>query len=242
MKNFNKLVFLIPFLAIQSCKKEVETPKVIYDKNKKIEAVKAEKIDSSKIEIADLPIHFMGTKCLIHPIGDYRIYNSKASYSYGSSNAEQGSFKISNDDEFEITGFLSNFKFQQIDSDTLKTLTDKAVLIQTATYLKLLSDKTKQQILVYTLADMDTNKDNKLDTNDIKTLYISDINGNKFTKLSTDFEELIDWKFVEASSSLYFRSIEDTNKNGQFDKNDLVNYNKLNLLDKNWKVENYKPI
>ena len=89
---------------------------------------------------------------------------------------------------------------------------------------------------------MDTNRDSKLDTNDIKTLYLSTISGEKFTKISTDFQELIDWKMIEASNILYFRTVEDTNKNGQFDKDDVINYNFINLNNKDWKVENYKPV
>lgn len=241
MKNIKLIVLGITIFVFSACKKEVEMPKVIYQDNKNT-VIKPVKADSSNIEIADLPIQFSGTKFLIHPIGDYRIFGGKSKYSYGSSNAESGSFRISNYNEYEITGYLSNLKFQEIGTDSIKALTDKAILIQTATYLKSVADKTKQQIIVYTLSDMDTNRDSKLDTNDIKTLYLSTISGKKFTKISTDFQELIDWELIEASSILYFRTIEDTNKNGQFDKDDLINYNFINLNIKDWKVEKYKPV
>jgi hypothetical protein len=121
-------------------------------------------------------------------------------------------------------------------------LTDKQILIETATYLKTFADKTKQQLLVYTLADMDTNKDGKLDSNDIKSLYISTISGQKFTKLSPELQELIDWKIIESKNILYFRTIEDTNKNGEFDADDKLQYHFINLLDKEWKVNGYKPV
>lgn len=241
MKNRKLIVLGIIILVFSSCKKEIETPKVIYQDTKNT-VIQPAKVDSSNIEIADLPIQFNGTKFLIHPIGDYRIFGGKSKYSYGSSNSESGSFRISNYNEYEITGYLSNLKFQKIGTDSIKSLTDKAILIQTATYLKAVADKTKQQIIVYTLSDMDTNRDSKLDTNDIKTLYLSTISGDKFTKISSDFQELIDWELIEASNILYFRTIEDTNKNGQFDKDDVINYNFVNLNIKNWKIENYKPV
>jgi hypothetical protein len=41
---------------------------------------------------------------------------------------------------------------------------------------------------------------------------------------------------------LYFRTIEDTNKNGEFDKGDVIHYNFVNLLSNDWKSETYKPI
>jgi hypothetical protein len=45
--------------------------------------------------------------------------------------------------ENEITGYLQNLKFQKTDSDSIRPLTDKPALIQTATYLKSVSDRAK---------------------------------------------------------------------------------------------------
>jgi len=108
--------------------------------------------------------------------------------------------------------------------------------------LKAVADRTQNQIMVYTLADADTNKDGKIDSGDIKTLYLSSISGENFTKISEDFQELIDWSLVESKSRLYFRTIEDTNQNGQFDKNDVLHYNYIDLASKKWEVKSYKPI
>lgn len=241
MKNTTVLYFAILVSLLVSCKEaeEPEKPKVTYQTKK---AKLSQKLDSTLIEIADLPIQMQGTSYLIYPIGDLSIYGGEGKTSYGSSNNDRESFKISNSSEYEITGFLQNLKFQEVGSNTIHALTDKAVLIQTITYLKSVSDKTKQQVLVYTMADLDTNQDNKLDTNDIKTLYISDISGNRLTKITPDLDELIDWELIESNNQLYFRSIEDTNKNGKFDKNDLLHYNYIDLNDKKWKVNSYNPI
>lgn len=235
-----KLIFLslsLTALFVLSCKKEVEPPKLIYEGTPKTAGETS--TDSSQVAIADLPIQMPGTKILIHPIGNYRIVNKKSRYG---SSSDLGSFKISNNNEFEITGFLTSIKFQSIDSDSIYALTDKKVLIQTATYLKSISDKTKKQLIVYTLTDGDTNRDGLLNENDIKSLYISDISGLRFTKISAELEELIDWNLLESKNRLYFRTIEDTNKNGQFDNNDPVHYNYIDLLSADWKVQAYKPI
>ena len=239
MKTLPILFAGISLLLLASCKEEKEKPKVIYDNTAKTKTEQT-KTDTTEIEIADLPIEITGTNYLIHPIGDLRVDGSKGKYS--SSGASGISYTISNYNEFEITGYLRNLKFQQANSDSLKVLSDKPVLIQTATYLKAFSDRTKQQVLVYTLADMDTNKDGKLDASDIKTLYISDVSGNGFVKLSSDLEELIDWKMTESKNRLYFRTIEDTNKNGEFDKSDVIHYHFVDLLAKDWKVSDYKPV
>ncbi|AOZ98229.1 MULTISPECIES: CREC-EF hand family protein [Flavobacterium] len=240
MKALPIVLINIAILLLVSCKKEVEKPKVIYNSTNNDKSMT--KIDSTQIAIADLPIQMEGTNYLIHPVGDLRVYEKGTKVKYGSSSVIDLSFTVSNLGDDEITGYLQNLKFQKIDSDSIKSLTDKPALILTVTYLKAIADKTNKQILVYTMYDVDTNKDGKLDTSDIKSLYLSDISGENFTKISADFQELIDWNLIESKNRLYFRTVEDTNKNGQFDKNDVVQYGYINLLAKDWEVVNYEPI
>ena len=241
MKKLSIYIFPILILLV-SCKEESEKPKVIYEDAKAV--VAPVKKDSTQIKIADLPIHMEGTSFLIHPMGEYSMTDGsyKVNSSSSSSYDKDASFKVSNYSDYEIAGYISNFKFQKIGSDSLHLLTEKPVLIETVTYLKTVSDKAKQQVLVYTLADMDTNNDGKINSNDIKTIYLSDISGNRFTKIAANFQELIDWNLIESNSRLYFRTIEDINKNGAFDKTDKVHYHFVNLQNKDWKVEEYSPI
>ena len=82
----------------------------------------------------------------------------------------------------------------------------------------------------------------KLDDNDIKSLYISTVDGKNFKKLSPDFGELIDWNFVQSTSSIYFRIVEDSDKNGEFETGDKIRYFSVNLLEKELKAEEYFPV
>jgi hypothetical protein len=75
-------------------------------------------------------------------------------------------FTISNYGKWDYRLF-ANLKFQKTDSDSIRPLTNKPALIQTATYLKSVSDRAKKQIMVYTMFDTDT-RDGKLDSSDIK--------------------------------------------------------------------------
>ena len=241
MKN-TKLIFIaLTSLMFLNCKEEKETPKVTYENPTKTE-IKTVAVDSSQIAIADLPIQMEGTSYLIHPIGDFRVYEGRSKSPYGTSNTDKVSFSISNYNRFELTGFLQNLKFQHIDSTELHLLTDKKVVITNVSYLNTVFEKSKKQLLVYTIVDMDTNRDKKLDADDIKGLYISTISGKNFTKLSENMGELIDWNLVESKNRLYFRTIEDTNQNGQFDKNDRINYHFVDLLSPEFTIENYNPI
>jgi hypothetical protein len=236
MKKTITAALCASFLILTSCKDKPEPPKVIYDTKPKA-SVKPASLET--ITVADLPLQIEGTGYLIHPLSDLNIGGRKGPYS-GSDNSS--GYQISNYREFELTGYLRNIKFQKTDSDSLSVLTDKLVLIQTVTYLKAFADKSKQQLLVYTLTDMDTNKDGNVNSDDIKTLYISHINGEGFTKLSPDYEELIDWNVIDGLSRLYFRTSIDSNKNGEFDKNDEIHYHYVDLSMGGWEVKEYKPI
>lgn len=239
MKKYFKYIAIVTFGTLISCREEVQKPKVSYDVSNKVSVTKA---DSTQVEVADLPIQMQGTDYLIHPVGDLRVYERGSKARYGSSSVNDVSFTISNLGEYEITGYLQNLKFQKVDSDSIRPLSDKPVLILTATYLKTVADRTHNNVMVYTLTDSDTNKDGKIDTSDIKTLYLSNISGENFTKVSADLQELVDWSLIESKNRLYFRTIEDTNQNGQFDKNDVLHYNYIDLASKKWEVKSYKPI
>jgi len=231
-------LFLFVLLVVTGCTEKPEPPKVTY---KEPTSTKPEvKIDTTQIKVSDLPVLMEGTKYLIHAIGDVRLYDNRSS-KYGSTQTNSVSYSISNYNRFELTGYLSNLKFQHIDSTSTKTLTDKAMEIHTITYLDEISRKLNKGILIYTMVDKDTNRDGKIDSNDIKTLYISEINGDNFVKLSADLEELIDWNTIEVQNRLYFRTIEDINKNGRFDKNDLMHYYYVDLKNPTWEMIKYSP-
>lgn len=241
MKNSKLILIALTSLMFLNCKNEKETPKVTYENTSKAE-IKNAPADSSQIAIADLPIQMEGTSYLIHPIGDFRVYEGRSKATYGASNTDKVSFSVSNYNRFELTGYLQNLKFQHLDSTDMRSLTDKKMVISNVSYLNTIFEKSKKQLLVYTIIDMDTNRDKKLDSNDIKALYISTISGMNFKKLSADMEELIDWNLVESKNRLYFRTIEDTNENGQFDKNDRINYHYVDLLNTGFEIQNYSPI
>ena len=235
----NILILGILIIVITSCGKN-DKPKVIYPEDGITKNQELKK-DSTLIEIADLPIHIDSTKYLIHPVGEYQIYGPRGS-SFSSSSFGSGSFSISGYHGYEISGNLYNLKFEEIESEKTRMLTDKNIRIKSVRFLDEIFDITKEQFLVYRILDKDTNLDKKLNDNDISTLYISNIDGTTFTKLTAEFHELIDWDVLAVKNRLYFRSIEDSNKNGDFDKEDKISYQFIDLSDKEWKVKQYKPI
>ena len=219
------IVFSLALLSVVISCKEESKPKVKYDKP----AVKVEvKQDTTRVAVSDLPVQ-LGNNILLYPIGELRVSDIKKS-TFESEKVDASGFNVSNTMEDELTGYLQNLKFQEIGKDSLHVLTDKPLLIERVTLLR------KKKLLVYVLADADTNQDGKVDSDDVKSLYISSDLGKNFTKLSSEMQELIDWNYIEAARKLFFRTIDDRNKNGAFDKNDGLHYFKVDL-DKEWKAE-----
>src|SRR5690606_23396901 len=229
MKKFLLLPALL-LLAIGCKKEEEQKPKVIY---KTVPAPKLE-VDTAEIQLADLPVEIPGTQVLLHPVGQYRVHDGakRKGYSY-----ERGSYTVSNYGEYELTGYLQNIMVQSKESDSTHAIFDIPVLIQSATFLQGHAEATGDRLFVYALSDRDTNRDGKLDANDVKALYLSHVSGRDLIKISPELEELIDWNYVSTHHRLYFRSIEDSNKNGAFDKDDKMNYNYLDLNQKPWEVK-----
>lgn len=240
MKKIYILISTVCLGLTTSCTQKVEEkPKVVY---KEKEVITTEvKRDSTIIKVSDLPVHMEGTKYIIYPVGNMRVFDN-GKFSYGSSKTNSVSYAISNYSRYEITGDFDNLKFQHIDSTNITPLTDKILKIQTATYLETVAQKLQKGILMYSIMDADTNNDGRIDTNDIKSLYISRINGKDFQKLSQDYHELIDWNLIEPINRIYFRTIEDINKNGAFDKDDKLHYHYVNLQDPEWTVHEYNPV
>lgn len=231
MKNYIYILF-VSSVMIFSCEQEKPKPKVKYNNTKE---TKSPQRDTSKLEVADLPIQFEGSNVLIYTIGNLTLgdINKKGTYESTSYEGVAG-FNVSNSMENELTGYLQNLKFQAIGSDSLHVLTDKVMLIERVSFLK------NNKMLIYILADSDTNQDGVIDSNDIKSLYTSSELGKNFTEISTDLQELLDWKHIVAANKIFFRTVEDANKNGEFDKNDKIHYHFLNLKDN--KVSEYFPL
>lgn len=225
--KYNFFYILPLFSFFISCKEEAK-PKVKYS----TPVTKVEiKQDTSKLMVSDLPIQFSNSNVLLYTIGELRLSDFKKG-NYDSEKYDNSRFNVSNVMDYEVNGYMQNIKFQEIGKDSLHVLTDKAIMIERLTYLK------SKKILVYVVADADTNQDTKVDSDDIKSLYLSTDLGKNFTKVSPEVQELIDWNYIESAGKIFFRTIDDRNKNGAFDKNDDLHYFTVNV-NKEWEVNEF---
>jgi hypothetical protein len=199
--------------------------------------------DTTKILIAELPILFDSVEYLIHPIGLLNLEERGSrgiikSGSFSSSSYSGSEFDVSNSGEDYISGDMTNLVFENIKTREQRLLTDNV----TINYLKEIFKKTNKQYLLYSIIDIDSNHDKELNYNDIESLYISNIDGTTFTKLTKDKHEYVRGEMITSELKYYFKTIEDLNHDGQFDRYDKFHYYYIDFSNTPIKVIEYNPL
>lgn len=243
MKTHFQFVALILtcVLCISACSNR--TPKIVHEgTSERVETEKQE--DSMLVSAAGLPVNIDSTDYLIHPIGQYRVLYGRSSKFGFESGSKRGytNFTIANSNKNGITGDIHNLKFQHIDSEELTVLTDEVLEIKSVSFLRDIYETTKKQFLLYRVVDRDTNKDGKLNLLDVESLYLSSIDGSGFQKITSDFHEVLDWNIIKRKRRLYFRSMEDSNRNGEFDIEDRVHYKFIDFSGQQPQIKSYQPL
>lgn len=231
-------------LILSSCEKR--QPRIDYSNQKDSLTIRNLVNDTSKVLIAELPIYFDSTDYLIHPIGfvslSDRVNNGILKGSYSSGDYSNSEFLIESNSNDYFSGSITNLVFEELKSRTQRLLTGKMVCITNVQYLRNLSKKINRQYLLYSVIDKDLNHDGKLDYPDIVSLYVSKIDGSDFKKITIDYHEYKGGELIIQDLKYFFRTIEDTNKDGSFDKKDKYHYYFIDFTNESYKVIEYDPL
>lgn len=251
-------IILYCFIAIgllASCSDDQKQPKANYDKNSTTYPSDSASIfsDTTKTQIANLPISFDSTDVLLHISGfinteelnksfKNRISTSmgKSSDKYDETHFYTNEYQNSNSDY--IGGWFSNIYFDDLSSNKQHLLTQQALFISDAYYLRKLGENKKKHYIIYSVYDKDSNKDNIINKKDVLSKYISKLDGNDFKKITPEGHDFIKGVFEEKSNRYYFITIEDTNKDGFFDKEDKYNYFYIDFSDETYFINTYNPL
>jgi hypothetical protein len=242
MKLLQALI-LLSILASWSCGTDPK-PTVVYPSDStKLLAEQQLIVDTTLVLTGELPVYFDSTEYLLFPIGPIRIYSrgSKKIY-FGSGSSGDNSFSIGYLSGTTFTGNLDNVRIQHLDSANFRPITKQSLKIRSFQFLESIRKKTNLQLVVMEVTDKDTNNDGKLTDDDVESLYISHLNGKKFKKLSKDYQELLDWKILTVNKRLYFRTLEDIDKNGEFNKKDKIHHYYVKLEELETKPVEYDPL
>ena len=190
--------------------------------------------DSDLIEIG-LPFLIDSTDYIIFPVSFNQEQNRKNSsnrksdYSY----SESDTYRYNSNNEWDsYSGNLINLGFQNINNEKITFLTKKNIKIYSYYFLRNIFYEYGLKFILLEIKDADTNQDEKIDYQDISSLYICDITGKNLQKLSPNGQHLESWRIIAKNGKIYFRTIEDINNDDKFDYNDKINLFQIDLLNK----------
>ena len=233
-------IVIILVILFASCGQE--KPKIDYDnKIDTIAAVDDPIKDTTKILVSELPIKFDSTDVLLFAIGLVDLqerggYSKIVSGSYSKADISLSYF--SNDN---LTGNFINVVFRE-KNDNERKLTDHRIRIRTINFLRDIFRATKMGYLLYSVSDRDTNGDKELNHSDLEALYISRINGEGFGKISKELHEFYDYEMIKGENRVYFRTLEDKNKDGELNNKDKFHYYYINFTSDKYEVIEYNPL
>ena len=202
-------------ILIASCQ---QRSKINYESNIDTTAVEEGQRDTTKVLVSQLPVKFDSTESLIFAVSAIGITGrndmSKSAYDYYSTSTSASYFR--ND---HLTGDFVNVIFRDGKGNERK-LTHYKMKISDIVFLRPIFQSTGQGYILYTVNDRDTNGDHVYDYRDLEALYISKADGSEFKKLSKELNEFYDYTIIKDESKLYFRTLEDTDKDGALNNKD----------------------
>lgn len=90
--------------------------------------------------------------------------------------------------------------------------------------------------VLYEIRGEDYNKDNRLNSQDPKYLFCSEIDGNNLTRISPENEDLQFFKVIRKSSQILIRTKRDTNKDLIFNREDESIWYNAELANQSWEL------
>lgn len=194
--------------------------------------------DSAGVLVAGLPVKFDSTDVLLFTVGKVEV-SSRGHYGILKSDqlSPQTPGYGTGDD---LWGNFVNIVFEE--KDTARKLTDRRVRIREIQFLRTIFQETGAGYILYIVYDQDTNGDRQLDEADLRTLYISKVDGTGFRKLVHDLHEYYDHAVVKHESKLYFRTLEDANKDGELSKDDRFHYYRVDFSGDGYSLTEYDPL
>ncbi|NDV95544.1 hypothetical protein D0T84_11570 [Dysgonomonas sp. 521] len=137
---------------------------------------------------------------------------------------------------------LVNLIFEDVINKKTYLLTNNQLQITSYDVISQLIGRIGKKYILYRVIDKDYNKDGVLDGRDIGSLYISDIDGTSFTKITKDNEDMKNSEWMYPLNRYYFRTMEDTNKDGYFDIKDKIHYYYIQFDGQGYQTVEYSPL
>lgn len=197
--------------------------------------------DTTKILVSELPVKIDCTDVLIYAVSLVDLQTRNRSKKIGSGSYSGSDFGSRYFNGNDMTGRFTNLIFEDLNANR-KVLTNHKMMITRAYFLRSIFDVTKKRYLMYTIYDRDTNGDGRFNTADLESLYLSDINGEGFSKITKELHEFYDYQVITEDNKLYFRTLEDINKDGKLNNQDKFHHYKIEFDENGYDVREYDPL
>ena len=174
----------------------------------------------------DEPIIIDSTDQILLPISTSLLQNRGSSY---------------HKDGYYSTDYW-NILFYNRKTGETKLLTEKKLRIskidaQYNEYEELPNKRLEEKIL-YTVKDKDYNEDGYLDYSDPKFLFVSEVDGSEFKRISPLNEDLQYYKVIPNAQQIIFKTLRDINEDSIFNNVDEFIWYKTELSsNEEWKIE-----
>jgi len=89
--------------------------------------------------------------------------------------------------------------------------------------------KPSTRFWLYRIIENDTNKDNKLNSQDAIIVYISDSSGKNLQQITPNNAQLISRTIVQSVGAIFLKNIEDSDNDKKITERDKINFIKVNL-------------
>jgi len=98
------------------------------------------------------------------------------------------------------------------------------------------SSKIMREKVLYQIADIDFNEDDKLNGKDPEYLFASEINGENLTRISPPDENLQYFEVIPKANQILIRTLRDVNQNLVFEREDESIWYKAELINEKWEL------
>ncbi len=144
-------------------------------------------------------------------------------------NQNRGSYLDSSaysDKEIQLYNIIFSHK---INGNTNLLLNKKAIITSFDFLEKKEEGKPSTRFWLYRIIENDTNKDNKLNSQDAIIGYISDSSGRNLQQITPNNTQLISWTIVQSVGAIFLKITEDSDNDKKFTERDNINFIKVNL-------------
>ena len=193
--------------------------------------------DTSRVLIAQLPVQFDSTDVLIFPVSILEL-DSRTSYKSIGSSYESSDVSHSYLYNDQLYGAFANFIFRDHTGSERK-LSSQRMTVQSVHFLRSIYKAVARGYLLYAVYDRDSNQDGRLNGADLEAIYISDVDGSNFRKITRELHEYLDHTTIPSEKRIYFRTLEDRNRDGVMDKLDPIHHYYIDFSEKSLHIIEY---